>query len=223
MQLLTSEKDTSTNTDRSSRILLDNVISHLFVSQIKKRRLTVDLKYKTTYEDLNLDVLQQILRIESQFKPQGFPEFPRTSQFEERTIKVVSNITLKNEVTNTFQKQAIEIVYDRLIELWQEKDEDEYGILKPTSYAFDTAWRLVSDASNFLKENFPKASVSTDDQGGIRLTWTHLKSETEVRLICPSEPNQTAYLYRENSEKHGIIDGVTALTLASWLQWFNNA
>lgn len=222
MQLLTPEKNTSTTTDRDFRILLDNFIGYLVGSQTKRRRLIVDLKYKTTHENLNLDVLREILRVESQFKPQGSSNFSVAHQFEEKIIKITSKNTLQNEVTNTSKKQGIEIVYERLIDLWQEEYEDEYGILKPTSHAFDTAWKLVSDASNSLKENFPKASISTDDQGGIRCTWTRLEPETEVRLICPSKPSQTAYLYHENNGKHGIIDDVTALTLASWLQGFNN-
>lgn len=224
MQIITPEKATSTTTDKKFRILLESVIGYWFTPQKTNRRFIVDVKYQLTkYENLNLDVLQQILQLEPQFKSPVLYEPFRVNQIREPIVKIASVTTSKNEDNTTIEKPGIEILRERLIELLQEEDEDEYGILKPTSHAFDTAWKLVSDASNFLRKNFPKASASTDEKGGIRLTWTRLEPEIEVRLICPSDPSRKTYLYHENSEAHGIIENVTALTLADWLQWFKDA
>ena len=103
----------------------------------------------------------------------------------------------------------------------QEEDEDEYGILKPTIYAFDKAWNLVLAASQLMKNSFKRASISTDSEGGIRLTWTKQQPEAEVRLICPKEPNKQIYLYHEKDSQYGVVKDVSGFTLASWLQWLN--
>ena len=230
MQLLTSETSTTTNNiDKALISLFDNTIDYWLIPKQNNRNTVAEVKSKREiYENLNIDVLEQtttyLLWLEVKVKPQLLYQFRYSQNRESTSIKFTSNTTQKvDEVTTLIKNKEIEIVHNRLIELLQEEEEDEYGLLKPTTYAFDTAWRLVSDASRFLETSFPKASASTDDRGGVRLTWTRLEPEIEVRLICPSESNQKTYLYHEKGEKHGIIDDVTGLTLASWLQWFNNA
>lgn len=225
MQLITSEIHTATTTDKTARLLLENVIGYWLTKQNNRRFIVVPKYQLTTVENLNPEILQQILRLESRFKSQVLYELFGASQIKESIpIKIASSTTPKvYEETTNLEEQGIKIVRDRLIELLQSEDEDEYGILKPTPHAFATAWKLVSDASELMRKSFPKASASTDDKGGIRLTWTRLKPEIEVRLICPYEPSKKTYLYHETSEKHGTIDDVTALALASWLQWFNKA
>jgi hypothetical protein len=132
----------------------------------------------------------------------------------------IDDLITKNSSVN-HQNQELKITQERLIELLQEEDEDEYGILKPTPYAFEKAWNLTLDASQFMKNSFKRASVSTDDEGGIRLTWTCLEPEAEVRLICPSEPNKQIYLYQEKNSHYGVVKDVSGFTLASWLHWLN--
>lgn len=129
------------------------------------------------------------------------------------------SITKSSSVNH--QNQELRITQERLIELLQEEEEDEYGILKPTPYAFEKAWNLILDASQLMKNSFKRASASTDDEGGIRLTWTCLEPEAEVRLICPSEPNKQIYLYQEKNSQYGVLKDVSGFTLASWLHWLN--
>ncbi|MEH2270837.1 MAG: hypothetical protein V7K68_20890 [Nostoc sp.] len=124
-------------------------------------------------------------------------------------------------VSSNSSNEALKITQERLIELWQEDEEDEYGIVKPTVYAFDKAWSIITEASQFLKDSFRKASVSTDDEGGIRLTWTKLESEAEVRLICPCNHDKEVYLYHEKDSEYNIVKNVTGFNLASWLNWLN--
>jgi len=61
---------------------------------------------------------------------------------------------------------------------------------QPSQLAFKLAMRLIVEAYESLSESFPKASVSTDEKGGIRLTWSKLEPECEIRLICPTSNNQ---------------------------------
>lgn len=77
------------------------------------------------------------------------------------------------------------------------------------------------DASGFMKDSFPKAWVSTNDEGGIRLTWSQLEAETEVRLVCGAQADKSTYLYHEKGQKYGVVNDVSGLSLAGWLQWLN--
>lgn len=229
MQLITSETITATNTDKALRHLFENTIDYWFTPKPKNRMVLAGIKFQQQiYENLNVELLKQTTIyfswLEVKIKPQLLYQSHYLQDRESIPIRFTSSTTPKiDQVNTTITSKEIEIVRNRLIELFQEEDEDEYGLLKPTTYAFVTAWKLVSDASKLMEKSFPKASASTDDKGGIRLTWTRLESEIEVRLICPSEPSQKTYLYHEKGEAHGIIDDVTGLTLAGWLQWFNNA
>jgi uncharacterized protein YuzE len=65
----------------------------------------------------------------------------------------------------------ITVTLKRLIALLEEDETDEYGILQPTQFAFKLAMRLVVEAYEVMGDSFPRASASTDEQGGIRLTW----------------------------------------------------
>ena len=115
------------------------------------------------------------------------------------------------------------ITMQRLLELLDLEEEDDYGILRPTEYAFRTAVKLVVEAYDLIGENFPKASTATDDRGSITLDWTSLDPERTVRLLCPFSPEKPADIYHHTSNKYGVDDTVSAQTLVDWLQWFNRA
>jgi hypothetical protein len=52
---------------------------------------------------------------------------------------------------------AFTITIKRLGELYEsEDDEDEYGVLKPSTYAFKTAVNLVLEAHSIMEKNFQK-------------------------------------------------------------------
>lgn len=91
----------------------------------------------------------------------------------------------------------ITVTLKRLIALLEEDETDEYGTLQPTQSAFKPAMRLVVEAYEVMGDRFPRASASTDEHGGIRLTWSKLEPECEVRLVCPAYADRQAYLYHE--------------------------
>lgn len=113
------------------------------------------------------------------------------------------------------------ITVERLIELLDLEEEDEYGILRPTEYAFRTAMKLVVEAYDSMGNSFPKCSTGTDDQGSIRLAWTSLELDRTIRLFCPHNGSERAYIYHHKSEKYGSEDITSAATLVYWLEWFN--
>ena len=72
-----------------------------------------------------------------------------------------------------------------------------------------------------MGSSFPKASASTDDEGGIRLAWTHLKPERTVRLFCPSSSEQPVDIYHSTTDEYAVEDVVSVSTLVRWLEWLN--
>jgi hypothetical protein len=118
---------------------------------------------------------------------------------------------------------GITITLKRLVALLELEDEDDYGILKPSDYAFKTVMNLVLDAHSLMGISFPKASASTDHQGGIRLSWKNLETERTVRLFCPSSPKHPVDIYHATNDEYAVENLVSASTLVHWLEWFNQA
>ncbi|KYC43773.1 hypothetical protein WA1_00995 [Scytonema hofmannii PCC 7110] len=117
----------------------------------------------------------------------------------------------------------IAVTLKRLVALLEEDETDEYGILQPSQSSFKLAMQLVMDAYEAMGNRFPRASASTDEQGGIRLTWSKQSPEGEVRLVCPGTAEQQAYLYHEIGDNYAIERDVTASILVQWLEWLNQA
>lgn len=117
----------------------------------------------------------------------------------------------------------VTVTLKRLVALLEEDETDDYGILQPSQSAFNLAMRLVIDAYEAMGNTFPRASVSTDEQGGIRLTWSKQAIDGEVRLVCPANANQKAYLYHELKDDYAVEHDVTAFILVQWLEWLNQA
>jgi hypothetical protein len=117
----------------------------------------------------------------------------------------------------------ITVTLKRLVALLEEDETDEYGVLQPSQTAFKLAMRLVLEAYDAMGDSFPKASASTDEQGSIRLTWSKLESDCEVRLFCPAHSDQQAYLYHELGNDYAVEREVTVSILLHWLEWLNQA
>lgn len=116
------------------------------------------------------------------------------------------------------------ITLKRLVELYEsEDDEDEYGLLKPSDYAFKTAVTLVLEAHSVMGINFPKASACTDHQGAISLTWKSIQPARKVRLFCPFTDEQLIRIYHRQDDEHGSQNVISVATLVDRLQWFNQA
>jgi len=113
------------------------------------------------------------------------------------------------------------ITVERLIELLDLEEEDEYGILKPTEYAFRTAMKLVFEGYDSMGNSFPKWSTGTDHQGNIRLAWQNINGTRRVRLFCPHYSDEKAYIYHQNSEEYASEDITSGAILVDWLEWFN--
>jgi hypothetical protein len=113
--------------------------------------------------------------------------------------------------------EALGVVIERLASLLEEEDTDEYGVLRPTEYAFTTTWNLLVAAAQDLAFPFPRAAVSTDSEGGIRVQW--LRPERQVRMVIPSVEGKPQYIYHEERDDYDVESTVSARTLAGWLTW----
>lgn len=104
----------------------------------------------------------------------------------------------------------------RLLTLLEQNGEDDYGILGPTQHGFLTACRIIDGAERQMVYSIP-GSPCVDSQGGIRVTWR--LGGKEVRLICPSAPEQKPYIYEESETHNQATHDVTPETLAQKLSW----
>jgi hypothetical protein len=130
----------------------------------------------------------------------------------------------KEQITDSISNSGLSnfrITLERLIELLDLEEEDEYGILRPTEYAFRTAMKLVVEAYDSMGNSFPKCSTGTDDQGSIRLAWENINADRRVRLFCPSNAEEKAYIYHQKNQEYKSEYLISASTLVHWLEWFN--
>ena len=124
-------------------------------------------------------------------------------------------------MTATLLLEGFSITLKRLVELLDLEEEDDYGILRPTPYAFTTAMKLVLEAYEVMGDSFPPASPCTDHLGGIKLSWSSRNPERTVRLFCPDSPEQPADIYHSTSNEYAVEYLLSVSRLLYWLQWFN--
>ncbi len=80
--------------------------------------------------------------------------------------------------------------------------------------------KFVVEAYDSMGNNFPKCSTGTDHQGSIRLAWQNINGDRRVRLFCPHNADEKAYIYHQKNEEYGSEDITSAATLVYWLEWF---
>ncbi len=143
----------------------------------------------------------------------------------EKAIKVDSLSILRDYVRRykiRVTLRDLELTLRRINELKEDEEEDEYGeIIKPTEYSTKTAIELVTKAVKSISIRFFKAWASTEDSGGIVLTWSKPELDKKVRLVIPATSDRKIYLYHEMAGEYGVEYNVSAKTLSKWLNWCN--
>ena len=117
-----------------------------------------------------------------------------------------------------FQPSEFEETYRQIVQLMGGDEADEYGILKPTQFAFERVTEVLSRAYSTINQRgheFPRGSVTTDETGGIRIEW--FGDDRAVRLAIPANKVGHEYIYHERGNSYGTVD-VTGRNLADWLQ-----
>jgi hypothetical protein len=138
--------------------------------------------------------------------------------------KLLSTIfKISNRDRSTASIPELEITVERINGLDEDEEGDEYGeIINPTEYAVKSAIELVSKTARSISVKFFKAWVSTEDSGGVVLTWSKPELDKTVRLVIPPIPDRKIYLYHEKAEEYGVEYNVSAKTLSEWLTWCNS-
>lgn len=103
---------------------------------------------------------------------------------------------------------------------------DEVGRLRPTEYALNRVVELlIASSIEFLADSapgcsFPKADVSPDLEGGLRIEWT-LKTATVTLVVPPQEDGYKEYVCKRVSGKSDIETHLTGYLIAGWLKRFS--
>ena len=98
--------------------------------------------------------------------------------------------------------EHLSTIVARLNELWKGPEEDDYGRLRPTDSAYETAIGLLVDCAIDGAPDermIPAACVSTDSEGGVRVEW--VRDQASVHLVVSAERSpKSAYIYYEGPE-----------------------
>lgn len=142
--------------------------------------------------------------------------------FLEDTIRgwqTTANLYARRDLSAALENQAsgFGLVHSRLLNLLLDDEEDEEQV-KPTGYAFNTALRLLLETDQNIG-TLPKAAVTTDEDGGLRIQWH--RPDRSVRLIIPAGSGGKHYIYYESDDNYDAEDydpSTAALSLAQRLK-----
>lgn len=116
----------------------------------------------------------------------------------------------------------LSITFSEIDELKRcDNEEDGDYIFKPSDYSENFVKDLLSSTYKLLSFSPPLPSVSSDGDGGLRIEWE--KNNRDLRLVCPSKEEKEKYIYFEDGDESKIEKNIDEKTLASLLQWLNNA
>lgn len=108
-------------------------------------------------------------------------------------------------------------IIQQLVELRNEPEADEYGILRAADHAFDSACQLIADAALISDRDnlpIPRGCASTDSEGGVRIDW--IRPTAAVCLIVPASKDREAYIYYDVAGECST-EPATADALVRWL------
>lgn len=120
------------------------------------------------------------------------------------------------------RREGLQVTLSRLRELWNEPESDDYGVARPTSFAYDTAKWLLQQAAEVMESPFPRGSAAVDYEGGITVSW--IKPDRQLHLLIPASGQKqcSVYFYTAQSQSlQSLPPGPEAArTLGHWLDRF---
>jgi hypothetical protein len=116
--------------------------------------------------------------------------------------------------------EELNLALSQLVDVFRNPDEEE---VKPTSYAFVTAYNLLLSAKRQppTLKTFPSASVAADDNGNIFVFWRDRRRK--LHLFVPISSEKRTYIYHEDGDSYAVEYDITGQTLANWLDWYASA
>ena len=167
-------------------------------------------------------------------KPQDIwkPAYSCKQNFDERVFFEFENYSpkrftppVKKEIKKHPTKPAVShpendgfaVVMSRLCELpYSEEDEDS---TRPTEFSFKLACAILNETNTILQSEFPRASFSTSETGGVRIYWR--KSDFLIQLILPHNEGEKGYLQVLRHQVPNITYDISGQSLAVILNEFN--
>lgn len=119
---------------------------------------------------------------------------------------------------------GISQISQQIMDLIGGEESDEYGILRPTSYALSKTQELLMELSVICIMSadvrgegwiFPRGAVTTDEAGGIHIEW--LEGNAAIRIVIPSDDSKCPYIYHEHGSEYGA-KGLSTYVLANYLK-----
>lgn len=129
-------------------------------------------------------------------------------------------VGLQSVATARFYPAAhenLERIVRELVSVHHQPEEDEYGALRASDFAFSRATEIVAEAYALKRDRLLVPLVSTDSSGGIRLTW--ISQGRQVRAVIPPTAGERRYIYHESSAGYGVEHDFDGSSLAKWLDW----
>jgi hypothetical protein len=116
-------------------------------------------------------------------------------------------------LTLYYRDKAYAAFVDDLFSLYHEEDETP-----PCEGVIDWVLESTVLAKSLLAQNWTGPRVTSDDEGGIRLSWR--EGDRELRAIVPADLSQR-YLYWQHGTKYGGIPNFGSATLYLGLSGMN--
>jgi|GEM_PF-1301499 len=118
------------------------------------------------------------------------------------------------------RKEGLEVTLSRLGELLNEPETDDYGIARPTTFAYETAVGLLRKAAELMHFPFPRGSAAVDHEGGIGVTW--MKGDRQLHLLVPASAQKQCMVYFYAGKDRNLDPlppgSEAARILANWLE-----
>jgi hypothetical protein len=116
---------------------------------------------------------------------------------------------------------GFDITIRRVLDLDHPDEDDDPEYVKPTRHALLHVLAVLFLTHSVLQSPFPRAAVSTSDDGGISLFWT--KPNRGVQLTIAATTRGLSFIYHREGKTSVLDKHVGPQELAKWLAWFNAA
>ena len=115
--------------------------------------------------------------------------------FVSKNMPTIGN---SSNVITAVQNSKYQKTKQRLLEIDDvncEEDEDDWGVTRPTTFAWQKSLKCLEEIEKYMQSNFPLGFANLASNGGIDLIWKNHKKENEVIVFIPSKEDENISLY----------------------------